>query len=198
MESNFSVDKSDLDANPDPKHLAWYQAAVGCSMYAMIWTKPECCYCLNVLTHYMTKPGQRLLKQAKKCMLYMKRARALGVRFTSHDGKRHGINILSTYVDSSDADCRITCRSTGRFVCFFNSAPASYRSTLQRLATLSSCESELVQLLMSLKEVMHILEMLECLGFKQGPTLIFEDNQATIRIAESPGSSRSKTKHLGR
>eukprot|EP00961_Rhodomonas_salina_P007292 98484-Rhodomonas_salina.1 len=45
---------------------------------------------------------------------------------------------------------------------------------------------------------MHIREMLECLGFKQGPTPIFEDNQATIRIAESPGSSRSKTKHLGR
>eukprot|EP00961_Rhodomonas_salina_P220335 2978977-Rhodomonas_salina.1 len=44
MESNFSVDESDLDANPDPKHLAWYQAAVGCCMYAMIWTKPESCY----------------------------------------------------------------------------------------------------------------------------------------------------------
>eukprot|EP00961_Rhodomonas_salina_P298818 3938400-Rhodomonas_salina.1 len=60
-------------------------------------------------------------------MLYMKRARALGVRFTRHDGKRHGINTLSTYVDSSDADCRITRRSTGWFVCFFNSAPASFR-----------------------------------------------------------------------
>eukprot|EP00961_Rhodomonas_salina_P113736 1529741-Rhodomonas_salina.1 len=70
----------------------------------------------------------------------MKRARALGVRFTRHDGKRHGINTLSTYVDSSDADCRITRRSTGGFVCFFNSAPASFRSALQRLATLSSCE----------------------------------------------------------
>eukprot|EP00961_Rhodomonas_salina_P212227 2865712-Rhodomonas_salina.1 len=67
MESNFSVDESDLDANPDPKHLAWYQEAVGCSMYAMIWTKQECCYCLNVLTRYMTKPGPRLIKQAKKC-----------------------------------------------------------------------------------------------------------------------------------
>eukprot|EP00961_Rhodomonas_salina_P225508 3049011-Rhodomonas_salina.2 len=197
MESNFSVDTRDLDANPDPKHLAWYQAAVGCAMYSMIWTKPECCYCLNVLTLYMAKPGQRLLKQAKKCILYMKRAHALGVRFTRHDGKQHGINTLSTYMDLPDTDCRITNRLTDWFVSFFNSAPASFRSMLQRLAMLSSCESELVQLSMSLQEVMHIQEMLECLGFKQGPTLIFEDNQATIRIAESLGSSRSKTKHLG-
>eukprot|EP00961_Rhodomonas_salina_P123696 1666886-Rhodomonas_salina.5 len=36
---------------------------------------------------------------------------------------------------------------------------------------------------MSLQEVMHILEMLKCLGFKQGPTPIFKDNQAMHRVS---------------
>ncbi len=82
---------------------------------------------------------------------------------------------------------------------FFNSGPASFRAALQRLTTLSSCESELVQLSTAVQEIRHVRELLEYLGFKQHrPTVVFEDNQATIRIAESPGSSRSKTKHIGR
>eukprot|EP00961_Rhodomonas_salina_P071220 956670-Rhodomonas_salina.1 len=115
MESNFSVDKSDLDENCDPKQLAWYQAAVGCTMYGMIWTKPEIVYHVNVLARYMTKPGPKLLKAAKKLLLYLKYTRLLGIRFSRDDPKGHGINTLSCYVDSSDGDDRITRRSTGGY-----------------------------------------------------------------------------------
>eukprot|EP00961_Rhodomonas_salina_P013967 187129-Rhodomonas_salina.1 len=69
---------------------------------------------------------------------------------------------------------------------------------LQRLATLSSCESELVQLSTAVQEIKHVRELLELLGFAQEAVKVFEDNQAVISITELPGSSRSKTKHVGR
>jgi len=167
-------------------------------MYGMIWTKPEIAYHTNVLARYMTKPGPKLLKAAKKLLLYLKYTRLLGIRFSRDDPKGHGINTLSCYVDSSDGDDRITRRSTGGYALFFNSSPAAFRSMLQRLATLSSCESELVQLSTAVQEIKHVRELLELLGFAQEAVKVFEDNQAAIRIAESPGSSRSKTKHVGR
>ena len=199
MESNFAPDLSDVDENADPEIVAWYQAVVGCILYVVIWTRPDCAYSTNVLTRYMSKPGPRLVKAARGDLLNLKHTRRLGIRFTRHDPKGHGHNVLSTYVDSSDADCKITRQSTGGFVMFFNSGPAAFRAALQRLTTLSSCESELVQLSIAVQEIRHVRELLEYLGFKQTqPTVIFEDNQATIRIAESPGSSHNKTKHIGR
>mmetsp|Transcript_22630 Transcript_22630/g.53526 ORF Transcript_22630/g.53526 Transcript_22630/m.53526 type:complete len:177 (+) Transcript_22630:217-747(+) len=121
----------------------------------------------------------------------------LGIRFSQDDPKGHGISTLSCYVDLSDGDDRITRRSTGGYALFFNSSPAAFQSMLQRLATLSSCESERVQLSTAVQEIKHVRELPQLLGFKHEAVKVFEDNQAVICIAESPGSSRSKTKHVG-
>lgn len=65
------------------------------------------------------------------------------------------------------------------------------------LVTLSSAESEYVQLTLACQEILHLREVLQTLGFEQAPTEIFEDNQAAIAICNNP-CHRSRTRHIKR
>ena len=67
----------------------------------------------------------------------------------------------------------------------------------QPIVTLSTAESELMQLGMAVQDVKHLRELLDGLGFPQVVTKVYEDNQAAIQLAENP-CGRSKTKHMGR
>ncbi len=67
----------------------------------------------------------------------------------------------------------------------------------QSFVTLSSAESELLQISMAVQDCKHLLNILNGLGFPEETALMYEDNQAAIVLAENP-CHRNKTKHLGR
>eukprot|EP00961_Rhodomonas_salina_P272420 3681258-Rhodomonas_salina.2 len=72
-----------------------------------------------------------------------------------------------------------------------------WKSCRLQLVTLSSAESEYVQLTLACQEILHMQEVLQSLGFGQAPTQIFEDNQAAIAICNNP-CHRSRTRHIKR
>lgn len=80
---------------------------------------------------------------------------------------------------------------------FMNGGAISWKSGLQPLVTMSSCEAEFVSLCNLILEVRYIRMLLEELGHAQGDsTLIWEDNKATILIAEGESSSAGRAKHI--
>ena len=65
------------------------------------------------------------------------------------------------------------------------------------MVTLSSAESEYVQITLACQEIINLREMLEELGQVQAPTAIMEDNQAAIAICHNP-VHRQRTRHITR
>jgi hypothetical protein len=70
-------------------------------------------------------------------------------------------------------------------------------SGLQKMVTLSSCESEFVALCSAILEVRYLRQFLNELGHRQEePTLLWEDNKAAIIVAEGETSSAGRSKHI--
>ncbi len=67
----------------------------------------------------------------------------------------------------------------------------------QPIVTLSSAESELIQMGMAIQDAKHLRSILDGLGFPKEVVRLYEDNQAAIQIAENP-CQRTRVKHLGR
>ena len=93
---------------------------------------------------------------------------------------------MSVYADTSDADCNITSKSTGGYVIYINGSPVAWKSGRLPMVTLSSAESEYVQVTLACQEILYLRQVLEALGYKQTATAIFEDNQAAIAICNNP------------
>ncbi len=105
--------------------------------------------------------------------------------------------MVTGFTDASDADCLITRRSTGGHVLFIGPGATLWKVGRQPIVTLSTAESELIQIGMTVQDAKHLRDLLLNLGFPQQTTKIHEDNQAAIQIAENP-CHRERTKHMGR
>ena len=106
-------------------------------------------------------------------------------------------NVLIGSVDASFAMDPMTRRSHGGYINFVNSGPVSWKSGLQPIVTLSSCEAEYVALCSEVCEVKYLRNLLDELGHKQlEPTLIWEDNKAAILVGSQECSSAGRCKHI--
>jgi hypothetical protein len=106
-------------------------------------------------------------------------------------------DILSAYSDADYGNCIDTKRSVSAYITYlFGTSPISWRSSLQKLVTLSTTEAEYVALASAVQEVLYLRALLEELRYKQTKsTLIYEDNQSTIKIARNP-EHHGRCKHI--
>ena len=96
-------------------------------------------------------------------------------------------------VFAGDEDTR---RSTTGTIVMIAGAALMWRSKLQKLVTLSTCEAELVALPDTMKDATWILELLNNIGMKpEGAFVIHEDNAAALIVAET-GRRKARTKHF--
>jgi hypothetical protein len=165
----------------------------------MIWTRPDIGYAVNLLSRYLTRPSESLVKAGKKVISYLKHTLTMGLRFSRPDcpERIERNSIVTGYVDASDADCLITRRSTGGHVLFIGPGLTLWKVGRQPIVTLSTAESELLQIGMAVQDVKHLNDLLDGLGFPQIGSTLNEDNQDAMKIAESP-CQRSRIKHLCR
>ena len=104
---------------------------------------------------------------------------------------------LYASADSSFAMDAMTRRSHGGYICFLNGGPVAWKSGLQQIVTLSSCEAEYVAVCAAVCEIKYLRNMLRELGYaQQQPTLIWEDNRAAILVSEQACSSAGRCKHV--
>lgn len=116
-----------------------------------------------------------LIKAAKKIVVYLKYTRSLGLRFPpccDYDYNT-GVSMIMGFSDASDADCLITRHSTGGHVLFVRPGTTLWKVGRQPIVTLSTAESELMQLGMAVQDVKHLCKLLDGLGFPQIETKIY-------------------------
>ncbi len=88
---------------------------MGCCIYIIIWTCPDKGYAVNLLSSYLTRLSEALIKAAKKILADLKYTRKLGLQF-----RRSGndctdwdsFSMITWYMDASDTDCLIMRLST--------------------------------------------------------------------------------------
>ena len=117
---------------------------------------------------------------------YLMTIRYFKIRWTSEEDKVPAdLRNKLWAADASYASDVITRRSHGGYMLFLNGGCVSWKSGLQKMVTLSSCESEFVALCSAILEVRYLRQFLNELGHRQEePTLLWEDNKAAIIVAE--------------
>ncbi|GMF49695.1 unnamed protein product [Phytophthora fragariaefolia] len=104
---------------------------------------------------------------------------------------------LSAYSDADYANNVDTRRSVSGYVTYlFGSSPISWRSSLQKLVTLSTTDAEYVALASTVQEVLYLKQVMLELGYDHvDPVRIGENDQATIRISKNP-EHHGRCKHI--
>mmetsp|Transcript_16839 Transcript_16839/g.40656 ORF Transcript_16839/g.40656 Transcript_16839/m.40656 type:complete len:252 (-) Transcript_16839:376-1131(-) len=199
MDPNFSLDESDIPTaeEADPKDVKIFRELVGSLGWVVTWTRSDCAFSVNYLARFLLRPNRRLINTAKQVILYLASSRDSGIHFRRRKPSDPLDDMLQVYADTSDADCKLTSRSTGGFIVFINGAAVSWKSGRLPLVTLSSAESEYVQITMACQEILFLRELMEKLGYGQKATVVFEDNQAAIALCNNPVFHR-RTRHIRR
>ena len=161
---------------------------VGSLMYAMVGTRPDLAFPLQVVCQFLDKPTATHCQLVKHIFRYC--------RFNSYQLTFPSTNnlLLRGWSDASYAN-NIDYKSTSGYCFKIGDALVSWASGKQQITALSTAESETIALTLAAQEAIWFRALLEELGFKQTPTTIFEDNQAAIALARNP-QNHKKTKHI--
>ena len=135
----------------------------------------------------MSAPSKQAVKAAHRVFAYLKCTANACVKYAANGASdRKADEHLYAYTNLSDADCKISARSTGGYVIFFNGCPISWSSALQKIVALSSCESEYIQAALAAKEVLYLRSILQRMGLAQRRTIMYIDNMAALNLTENP------------
>jgi len=103
---------------------------------------------------------------------------------------------MYSYVDSAHMAHHDLKGHTGGFICF-RSGVFAVKSKKQRLNSNSSCEAELIGAGEYLKQIIWARNFMIAQGYEMKPTIIFQDNESTIKLIKyGRRSSSSKTRHI--
>ena len=136
----------------------------------------------------MHNPTDDHWKQLKHIIGYLRFKPELTMSYATSSQK------LTAYCDA-DYATDPTRKSITGYLVFLGKNLIAHSSGRQKIVALSSCEAEYIALTECAKAISYFQQLLEFLNFHQSRTLIYEDNQGAIQLAESNASGK-RTKHI--
>lgn len=138
----------------------------------------------------MSAPTEQHWEQAKRVLRYVKNT----MHYTLTYSARCRLDPVC-FQDASYADGPSRRSRTG-YVVLMCGAAIVWGSRLQTTVALSTVEAEYMSLAAACQELLHLRQLLTCLGVKfSGPFRMFEDNQGCIALATNAVTT-SRTKHI--
>jgi hypothetical protein len=173
------------------KHVP-YPELIGCMAFASCHTKLEIRYAISVLSAFMRCWSLEHWHNALQCLKYCINTRDMGLMY-SRGLDAHGVNVLYAFCDAAFTAARSQgCRSV-----LMNGGAISLSSQKHSTVDTSTTAAELTEAFLVSNDVMGFRNLLEEMGFQlEGPTVIYEDNQPAIAVAEGHRNLASKTKHM--
>lgn len=199
MEPGFVLTAEDFIEEPTEAMITEMRSLIGSIGYCATAVRFDISHAVSVLSRHLARPCHKALDAAKRIIKYLAWTRDFAIQWTSsEEEERQGsANTVIGAVDASFAMDTMTRKSHGGFINFVNNGAVSWKSGLQSIVTLSSCEAEYVALCSEVCEVKYLRALMRELGHKQPEsTLIWEDNKAAILIAENECSSAGRSKHI--
>ena len=199
LDPGFVLTEEDFEAEPTEEMITEMRSMIGSMAYAMTAVRYDIAYAVSVLSRHLARPCKRVLDAARRVIMYLYQTREFTIEWWSskEEIETGRANVLTGSVDASFAMDQMTRRSHGGYINFINGGAVSWKSGLQPIVTLSSCEAEYVALCSEVCEVKYLRNLLEELGHRQEEsTLIWEDNRAAILVAQQECSSAGRCKHI--
>jgi hypothetical protein len=195
LSSPLSMDINTLEeAKGESPTDAPYRELLGCLMYISVCTRPDLSFSVSTLARYSEGATDKHWKALKGVARYLKGT--LHFRLPLGGNRpSDGLKIVA-YSDADYASRATERKSVTGFMIFVNGGIVYWKSQRQKNITLSTAESEYVALCACIREAESYRNLLEAAGFViTKPTLVYEDNQATIAIS-SGTKSMSKLRHV--
>jgi hypothetical protein len=199
MEPGFVLTEEDFAEEPTESMISEMRSLIGSIGYCATAVRFDISHAVSVLSRHLARPCVKVIEAAKRIIKYLAGTRDFAVKWTSSalEEEQGSANVIIGAVDASFAMDAMTRKSHGGFINFVNNGAVSWKSGLQSIVTLSSCEAEYVALCSEVCEVKYLRSLMRELGLKQAEsTLIWEDNKAAILIAENECSSAGRSKHI--
>jgi hypothetical protein len=171
------------------ENVSIYRQAVGCLNYLANGTRPDISFSVSVVARKLSDPSVLDWINVKRILSYLKRTQNAGI-FYSRAGSK-----LVGYSDASYAENAKGRKSTGGYVFMLNNGAVSWKSKKQSCVSISSAEAELISLSKAAQECIWLGKLETDLGVGLTPRLIYEDNQATIRLTKDYVYS-DRSKHI--
>lgn len=195
MDPGFVLTKDDFKEEPTEDMRGLFRSLIGSIGYAATALRFDISFAVSALNKHLARPCQTVIDAAKRVIKYLRYTRDFEIKWWTEAGVPS--NELTGSVDASFANCPITRRSHGGWINFCDNSPISWKSGLQPIISLSSCEAEYIALSLEVCEVKYLKAFLADLGYLQcTSTLIWEDNKTAILLAENMTSSASRSKHI--
>lgn len=172
-----------------------YLEAVGCLNFLSTWTRPDLSYAASSLSEFMQQHNQlhwELLLRTFRYLLHTgDDSLKLGGRMKTNNAPR-----LVAYSDAGFAGDFPGRKSRSGCVILLNDGPVAWKSKKQSTTAMATAEAEYVALAYTAHEVKWLRQLLLNLGLKMlEPTLIWEDNQACLKLATDARDLRA-VRHL--
>lgn len=160
---------------------------IGCLLYAVMGTRPDLSFALNVCSRYQTKPTVLLWQALKKILRYVKGTLDFKLKYE----KNSETDVLVGYADADWAGDEDRKSTTGfTFQVFGNTVCWSTRK--QSTVALSSTEAEYVALSEAAREGVWLRNLITELVSAKPIIIIYEDNQGCIKLSQRKDHKRLK------
>jgi hypothetical protein len=110
-----------------------YASAVGCLMYAMVCTRPDLAYAVNVVSKYMANPGKQHWNAIKWIFRYLKGTTDYGITFVR---QKSDLSVVG-YVNADYAGDLDDRRLTTGYVFTLAGGPICWKSMIQSMVAMS-------------------------------------------------------------
>jgi hypothetical protein len=190
--------KNDNEWNSEERNLPvdkeLYYQAVGCLNYLACTSRPDISYATSVIASHASDPRSENWTQVKRILRYLSGTINYSLTY-SNDTTQISYRKIVAYSDASYAPNNLSRKSHGAYIFMYNGGAISWSSKRQSIIALSSCEAEYVALCEAAKESEWLSNLHKEINGHSEPTLIFEDNQSAIKLANN-GMFSSRTKHI--
>jgi hypothetical protein len=160
-----------------------YRSILGQVLYIAITTRPDIVPAVSACGKFAENPGKAHWDALLQILAYLHGTQHLCLEL----GAVSKEITLSAYADADWAGDLDKRKSRSGYVVLCNDSPIIWSSKLQQSVALSSTEAEYVSLSLASREVIWCRTLLKELGFEQlNATVIYEDNDSCIKIANSP------------
>ena len=171
-----------------------YRSILGQLIHICITARPDISTAVSCCGKFAQNPGIAHWNALLVILRYLQGTKSFRLRL---GGVSSSINLLAQVDDNHNIELSAACdadwagdtderKSRSGYCIFINDSLIQWSSKLQKSVALSSTEAEYMCLSSGAASVLWYRSILSEVGFKQtSPTIIAQDNQSAIRIAES-------------
>ena len=161
-------------------------------MYAMIATRPDIAYGVDLVSRFMSFPSRDDWQAVKWLLRYLNGSSKLGLVYGKAKNDQVKIKSFCDANFAADLDKR---RSLTGYVFTFGGNVVSWKSTLQYIVVLSTMEAEYVALTEAIKQGIRLKGITNELGISGNLVKLFCDSQSAISLSKNT-IFHERTKHI--